>query len=240
MRERPACDCFTRPNGQWQEHWLHTEPQDTTCDAWKRLLDLIERAADGGWEELEPAGEVGRDQWWQISTLPPSIAKLKAVKKLNLYGSSLVRIPPEIGEMASLEIFEPYTSYRLHWFPYEITRCTRLKSSCVSTRALYGNHKFRPPFPRLPQGLEISPGRCSVCNGRFPTPTSSQVWISAWVGTDVLPLLVHACCEQCIAGLPKSPEGYFEGPHRGGLQLEQPPADKMRALSARKMNPRGI
>lgn len=34
-----------------------------------------------------------------------------------LYRSNLVRIPPEIGAMTSLEEFTPYTSYRLHWFP---------------------------------------------------------------------------------------------------------------------------
>jgi hypothetical protein len=45
--------------------------------------------------------------------------------------------------------FTPYMSYRLHWSPYEITRGARLNESSVSTRALYGNHKFRPPFPRL-------------------------------------------------------------------------------------------
>ena len=30
-----------------------------------------------------------------------------------LYRSNLVRIPPEIGMMTSLEEFDPYTSYRL-------------------------------------------------------------------------------------------------------------------------------
>jgi hypothetical protein len=34
-------------------------------------------------------------------------------------------------------------------YPYEITRCTKLDQSSVSTRALYGNYKFRPPFLRL-------------------------------------------------------------------------------------------
>ena len=64
-----------------------------------------------------------------------------------LYGSNLVRIPAEIGAMTSLEEFTPYTSYRLHWFPYELTRCPRLVRSTVSSSALYGNFKYRPPFP---------------------------------------------------------------------------------------------
>jgi hypothetical protein len=51
--------------------------------------------------------------------------------------------------MTGLEVFTPYMSYRLHWFPYEITRCPALRDSTVSTRALYGNHKLRPPFRKL-------------------------------------------------------------------------------------------
>ena len=48
-------------------------------------------------------------EWAQITELPKSIGKLKSVKHLILYGSSLVRIPPEIGEMDALEKFTPYT-----------------------------------------------------------------------------------------------------------------------------------
>ena len=85
----------------------------------------------------------------QIVTLPPTIAKLKSVKVLYLVGSHLVRIPPEFGELTRLEEFDAYTSYRLHWLPYEITRYRRLKRSRISTLTLYGNYKYRPPFPRL-------------------------------------------------------------------------------------------
>ncbi|MER7694405.1 hypothetical protein [Streptomyces sp. NPDC097610] len=46
-----------------------------------------------------------------------------------LYGSDLVRISPEIGTMTSLEEFTPYTSYRLHWFPYKITRRRKLTAA---------------------------------------------------------------------------------------------------------------
>ena len=68
-----------------------------------------------------------------------TISKLTRVKELRLYGSDPVRIPPEIGELEQLEIFDIYTSYRLHWLQFEITRRTNLKSSRISTRALYGN-----------------------------------------------------------------------------------------------------
>lgn len=132
--ERPQCTCL---NAQYQEtnvrRWpglrIHTEPQDTSTAAWKHLLQLVEEAAKDGRAEFAPGREMDAAEWATIVTLPPSIAKLKAVKHLILYGSSLMRIPPQIGEMTSLEEFSPYTSYRLHWFPYEITRCQNLKRS---------------------------------------------------------------------------------------------------------------
>ncbi|MER5385440.1 leucine-rich repeat domain-containing protein [Streptomyces sp. NPDC002688] len=177
----------------------------------------------------------------QVVTLPASIAKLTAVKHLVLYGSNLVRLPPEIGAMAALEEFTPYTSYRLHWFPYEITRCARLTRSTVSTRALFGNHRFRPPFPRLQPSREdvpglpvtdLDPGRwgvtavrgCSVCDRPVEQAGLHQVWISGRVATDVLHLLVNACSMTCIATLPRGPQDYIPSPHKGG-RVAQPSSD---------------
>jgi hypothetical protein len=140
-------------------------------------------------------------------TLPPSIGKLQSVKFFSLYGSHLVRIPPDVGEMANLEEFDPYTSYCLHWFPFEITRCKKLRSSRVSTRALYGNYKYRAPFPRLPNiSAELTPKSCSVCRGPFTKNELYQRWISLAVATDVLPLLVHACSRECVQNLPSHPK----------------------------------
>src|SRR5690606_3992417 len=149
---------------------LHREPQDTECEAWHRLLDYVDRAAVDGTLRFQPGPELTAAQWRQIVTLPPTIAKLTAITSMDLYGSHLVRIPPEIGAMTSLRSFTPYTSYRLHWLPYEITRCRALRNSTVSTRALYGNYKHRPPFPRLtpPGPREHGPIRpCSVCDQPF-------------------------------------------------------------------------
>jgi len=42
------------------------------------------------------------------------------------------------------------------------------------------------------------------------------------VATDVLPLLVNACSQECIQKLPKPADGYVAEPHQGGLELEQP------------------
>jgi uncharacterized protein (TIGR02996 family) len=221
--------------------YFHVEAQDTECDAWKRLLDSVEEAAVDGREEFAPLRGMSESDRAMILTLPPTISRLKAVKHLSLFRSNLVRIPPEVGEMTSLEVFAPYSSYRLHWFPYEITRCRNLRDSIVSTRALYGNSKSRPPFPRLDPGSATAPGRtepdrlplkrwigastrnCSVCGRLFEDRRLYRVWVLTRVATDVLPLLVNACSDDCIDRLPPPAEGYVQTPHRGGLGVKQPP-----------------
>jgi hypothetical protein len=238
VRHYAACDCLApqyesdcpdeedghHESVQWQELLLHTEVQEIGSDAWKSLEAYISRVRADGDDELNPMAGIGPEKWEQIITLPPSIGTLKSVKVLSLYGSHLVRVPPEIADMTNLEEFDPYTSRCLHWFPYEITRCKNLKRSRVSTRCLYGNYKYRPPFPRLPQvSAALTPAACSVCGGPFFQLCPLQVWISLRVATDVLPLLVHACSNTCIESLPKPADGYVSGPHQGGLDVEQPP-----------------
>jgi uncharacterized protein (TIGR02996 family) len=237
-----ACQCIYQGWGDRKRSlpFIHVDTQDTECDAWKRLLDLVEEAAADGREEFAPLQGMSPAERARIRTLPAAIGRLEAVKVLNLYASCLVRLPPEIGEMVSLEKFVPYTSYRLHWFPYEITRCQKLRNSTVSTRALYGNYKYRPPFPRLHSGSAITPGRieptrlplkrwrgtltrtCSVCGRPFEDRRRHRVWISLGVATDVLPLLVNACSAECLGKLPTPPDGYVQKPHRGGLRVQQP------------------
>jgi uncharacterized protein (TIGR02996 family) len=242
-----GCQCFYRGGTGGSKRslpYFHVETQDTACDAWKRLLDRVEEAAAGGRETFDPLRGMSLSERSQILTLPPTIAKLKAVKTLNLYGSYLVRIPPEIGQMTALETFDPYTSYRLHWFPYEITRCPILRFSRDRTRAtralyggfMFGNCKYRLPFPRLHPGAETTPGRaepsrlplkrpgaatrpCSVCGSPFEDRRLYRLWVSLRVARDVLPLLVNACSEECIGKLPPPPEGYVRTPHKGGLRV---------------------
>jgi hypothetical protein len=239
---RRECDCF-EPHKQLDAASLrfHGEQQDTECAAWKRLLALVEEAASDGREEFAPINEMTIEESAQIVTLPSTIAKLKSVKHLSLYGTFLARIPPEIGGMASLEEFVPYTSHRLHWFPYEITRCTRLKESTVSTRSLYGNWKYRPSFPPLTMqrsstaGLDLanlppattgatSIRTCSVCDALLAGTGLYQAWLSLNVATDVLPLLVNACSLDCIAMLPRAADNYVPTAHTGGPDVQQPPA----------------
>lgn len=236
-RMRAGETCFRQPGAGVR---FHGERQDTLSAGWRRLLDLIDQAAADGREVFRPLVELTPAERADLVTLPPTIAKLTRVKHFVLYGSPLVRIPPEIGAMVSLEAFEPYTSYSLHWFPYELTRCANLRDSTVSTRALYGNFKLRPPFPALQpdgalaaawaHGHDLDPGvwgverivSCSVCTGPIEPDKFQQRWISLRVATDVLPLLVNACSAACTAALPTPPEGYVATPHQGGRAVLQP------------------
>lgn len=198
---------------------------DKNSEAWIKLCDYIDRLAIDGGDEFFPAKELGGDLFKLIETLPPSIKKLKHVRKVILYGSNLVMIPPEIGQMNSLEEFVPYTSYHLCWFPYEITYCTNLKSSTVSTRALYHNPKNRKPFPNLinfPVRYDGDSVTCSVCQQETNYEFINQYWITLRVGTDILPLLVNLCSYQCGMELPDPIDNdrYPRYPHRGGKELK--------------------
>lgn len=235
MMSQPTCNCFHRADKEWREVHFHDEIQDTNCDAWKRLTELVDEAAVDGREEFAPFREITGEERARIVTLPPSIGKLRSVKHLLLYGSHLVQIPREVGEMTSLERFTPYTSWRLHWLPYEITRCKNLIMSTVSTRCLYGNFKHRPPFPELPvpgdrlaavTDSNLRSDReatvlCSVCDKPCTGPVR-QAWISLLVATDVVPLFVNACSQGCVDALPTPQENYVQYPHTGGLSLRQP------------------
>lgn len=195
---------------------FHIEHQDVTGEAWRQLQQLIDTTAREGLETFAPRHHLAPDLWAQISMLPPEISKLTQVRFLNLYGSNLIAIPPQIGDMANLESFDVYTSRRLHWLPYEITRCANLRHSRVSTRHQYGNWKTDPPFPKLPADLpdELTPACCSVCQCNFSSQPI-QRWISLRVATDTMALLVHACSEKCVQALP--PEEPIRVEHaRGG------------------------
>lgn len=199
---------------------FHGDLQDTSSTAWKRLLELIDEAAEDGREVFEPLRALSWAERIQVVTLPSTIGRLTAVKKLVLEASNLVRLPAAIGAMTCLEDLDLYQSYRLHWVPYEITRCP-LRSSRVSTRAMYGNSKVNAPSPRLEAATTdakagmhlgaVDPAAwgtsqleaCSVCGGPLCKTELRQVWITMHVATDMLPLLLNACSESCIRTLPR-------------------------------------
>ncbi|MBF8151603.1 leucine-rich repeat domain-containing protein [Winogradskyella sp. F6397] len=204
---------------------IPNDVQDRNSVAWKKLCEYIDEVAEKGADEFVPREALGNELFSEIFTLPESISKLKKVTKIGLYGSNLKRIPPEIGEMESLEYFDPYTSYDLNWFPYEITKCKKLKDSRISTRALYGNYKNRMGFPKLDHNPVRYFGenlKCSVCDKELDYGQTNQMWITAHVGTDTVPMLANLCSEQCRENLKKPPKDYVQFPHKGGADLVQP------------------
>lgn len=219
---------------------IENDVQDKSSDAWKKLCEYVEIVAENGSHKFSPYEYLGKELYLQIHTLPDSIKKLKKVKEIWLYRSQLKRIPPEIGEMESLENFDPYTSYQLHWFPYEITNCKNLKDSRVSTRALYGNYKYRRPFPDLtinPVKYERDVVKCSICQKEVNYEEVNQFWISLWIGTDVLPLLINSCSKECEGKLPGPPKAYVQNHHKGGLDLVQPSHEEWEKAYQRPFTP---
>ncbi|MBT1689395.1 leucine-rich repeat domain-containing protein [Dawidia soli] len=220
-------------------HKVRGDLQNRNSPAWKRLCEYVEQVAADGTEEFSPLEALGQDLFQQIHTLPESISRLKKVKKVWLYGSMLTQLPPEIGQMEALEEFDPYTSYYLHWYPYEITNCKNLKASRVSTRALYGNYKNRMPFPNLRHNPVRYTGetlKCSICNKEITYAQTNQFWISLRVGTDMLPLLVNVCSVECENKIPQSPKGFVSGHHKGGSAIQIPTFDEWSEANTRKIS----
>ena len=211
---------------------LHDEIQDRRVPAWEKLSRAIEKAEADGSESFRIDDVLSFGEKQQIRELPESIGRLRKLRRLYVGGSRLVRLPAVIQELVELERLNTYTCYDLHWYPFELTRLPRLRGSCVSTRALYGNRKFRAPFPDLrdPKNYaamsRAQPSRCSICDGKFATGVFHRRWLSRRVGTDVLPLLIFACSGDCLARIPEAAEGYVDHPHEGGLSLRQPPAPR--------------
>lgn len=62
---------------------FHRDRQDTETAGWRRLVELIEEAAEDRREEFKPLSELSPEQRRQIVTLPPTIGKLTAVRHLS-------------------------------------------------------------------------------------------------------------------------------------------------------------
>lgn len=201
VRPTRGCDCDV--HGAWKPTELHRNVQDTSCDAWKRLVEIVEIARGNVTLRFSPMGSIPPDERKDIVTLPKTIGLIEDLVGIDLYGSSLVRVPPELARLVDLREFVPYRSHSLHWYPYELTSCESLAETTVSTRALYGNEKNHAPFPKLtPPRIvpSIAPASrpCGVCGETYEDRGTHRRWISRRVGTDVLPLLVNACSDACL------------------------------------------
>ena len=220
------CSCLTSrgKKGVPSVPNLHVEMQDTSAPGWQALLALFDESQTAS--VVEPSAAMSGDQWSAVITLPAEIQLLSAVKQLRLYGSHLRRLPREIGSLSALSNLDIYTSYSLHWLPYEVTRCTYLRDTRMSTRALYGNIKTRLPFPRLSgRSKAFQPQTCSVCDQPFDGREAMPFWTTQRVGTDIAPLLAYTCSAACTARIPDAPEGFNARPHKGGGGVGMPEAD---------------
>ena len=207
----------------WSEKLLHVDDYARTPRAWDAIREIVDHAAKRGTKELHLSRLMDDNDYLALNTLPESMAHLKDLERLIMYGSNISYLPRAIAGCENLDDFTPYTSYRLHWFPYEITRCKKLRDISISTRALYGNYKFRPPFPdlrknpwRWPSGVN----NCSICGAI--KGDLQQYWISRVVATDVVPLLVTVCSDDCFREIGDGADGYLGVPHKGGVGLVQP------------------
>jgi hypothetical protein len=80
-------------------------------------------------------------------------------------------------------------------------------------------------FPRLDHNPVRYFGdnlKCSVCSQKLTYETTNQMWITAYIGTDTIPMLANLCSSECKHKLPKPPENYIQFPHKGGANLVQP------------------
>jgi len=222
--EYPSCECFNRsgPSAPWHEVEFHFDVQDTTCQAWYVLLDYIDDICKRGGEDFTPFEVLGAERYHDIVTLPKEIRQLKSVKKIHLYASNISCIPPDIGEMESLEYFDVYTSNRLHWVPYEIIHCPKLSYSRMSTRRFYGNCKIKPPFPSLkdnPMRFGSLGDSCSVCGDEILPPKQlQQYWVSMYFATDQMPMLASICSDECLSRIFPPEVNRILPPHLGGLE----------------------
>ena len=202
---------------------LHMDSQDTSAPGWELLLKVIAEYSASRATVFEPSAIIPAEQWSGVITFPGEIQTLSAVKQVRLYGSHLSRLPPELGRLTTLENLDIYTSYSLHWLPYEVTRCSKLRQTRMSTRALYGNVKTRLPFPRLSGAIDVlMPPTCSVCDRPFGDNGVQVFWTTQRIGTDFAPLLIHSCSPECTTGVPDAPDGYYARPHRGGGGVGMP------------------
>eukprot|EP00931_Biecheleriopsis_adriatica_P065135 TRINITY_DN39768_c0_g1_i1.p1 TRINITY_DN39768_c0_g1~~TRINITY_DN39768_c0_g1_i1.p1 ORF type:complete len:473 (+),score=40.92 TRINITY_DN39768_c0_g1_i1:23-1420(+) len=163
---------------------------------------------------------------YPFTTLPDDIGKLRQLRRLCMYGSNLHMVPQSIGLLTELQELDLYTSYGLHYLPYEVIHCTSLRTSRFSTRALYNNCKNGLPLPELPafpSGRPQMPWRllcvlrrklpaaaarsvfqciglerCSVCRQRFLSPYTCFTWCYTLIATDCQALLARCCSASCV------------------------------------------
>ncbi|GAA3030167.1 hypothetical protein GCM10020229_46960 [Kitasatospora albolonga] len=148
-----VCRCFSRTARYPRARvGFHRERQDLSAPGWLRLLELVDEAVEDGREEFRPLAELSPEERRQVVTLPPSIAGLTSVRHLVLYGSNLVRLPPEIGAMTALEEFTP-----VHLGPAALVPVR--DHPLHAAGAQHGEHACTVRQPQVPSAVPPGCGR---------------------------------------------------------------------------------
>jgi len=217
------CGCFELYASRPVERgvpMLHPDVPDMSTRAWATVIERIEVAAARHIEVFDPLEGLSDSERSEITTLPSEIAQLTSVRVLKICCSGLAWLPPAIANMKSLEILDLYQSYRLHYLPFEIVRCTLLADSRISTRALFGNYRCHAPFPDLLDPVNgaaleaVRPKSCSICSVPIASGSEHPRWITRRIGTDIVPLLLVACSTACVEELSRQAPG--SAAHTGG------------------------
>jgi len=197
MCQQQGCPLYGKISGY--KPTLHWVPQNTGCEAWRKLVASVQRCARSRAARFCITEELTSGEMLQITTLPSSIGDCTDLEHLQLYGTNITRLPPEIGNLTSLQSFTPYTTHCLHWYPYELVHCGNLHDSTVSTRANYKHRSFEFPClgreryplealdPSIWRDYLASPSApirpCSVCRTPFEDYGHYRVWVSRVVAT---------------------------------------------------------
>lgn len=111
----------------------------------KKLLALIEQAAQEGWTELDLSRE-------DLISLPPEISKLTQLKLLNLSDNQLSKLPAEVCELTQLISFG-LSRNQLSELPVEIGKLIQLQKLSLTANSL---GKLPIEIGRLTQLKELS------------------------------------------------------------------------------------
>lgn len=95
------------------------EAYSTPEEAYRKAQHLIEKVKDKSATELDLAG-------WGLTAIPPEIAQLTKLERLNLYNNKLTTFPPELNQLMNLTHLW-FSNNQLTIIPADIVRLINLR-----------------------------------------------------------------------------------------------------------------
>ena len=143
---------------------------------------------------------------WPDRSVPSTIAGTHNHPRVRAAEvSGLIAIPLRLADQAALP-FSPVHLEAAPLTPSPIAKCLELTDSgvtpatCTATTRPHALSRLAAEAPD-----RLDPATVQLYDGPFPSSRPIQRWISLWVATDVVPLLVHSCSDRCIDALPQPP-----------------------------------